>query len=222
LYPDFVADLEKIGTGDYYMDKLFSSAIAYVRMWHRATGAVLCGPTPRGTCLTPGKAKLEISESTAGKEKITVGLKKLTTSTGQSDFGDPVGAKTAYAVCIYDQNDALRGELLVNRAGQACAGKACWKAVGTDGWKYKDKDASSYGVAKILGKSGPAGAGKIRVLARNKADKAQRAMPTGLAAALQNNTQATVEILTSDASCFGATLSTIKTADGLEFKAGLP
>ena len=49
-------------------------------------------------------------------------------------------------------------------------------------------------------------------------------MPTGVAAALQNNTQATeqMQILTSDASCFGATFTNVTAADGLQFKAVVP
>ena len=44
-------------------------------------------------------------------------------------------------------------------------------------------------------------------------------LPLGVAAALQNEVSATVQLLSSDASCFGLTLTDVKTADGLTFKA---
>jgi hypothetical protein len=47
-------------------------------------------------------------------------------------------------------------------------------------------------------------------------------LPTGIAALLQSNTQATVQLLTSDASCFSATVTQVKTADGVQFKATAP
>jgi hypothetical protein len=39
---------------------------------------------------------------------------------------------------------------------------------------------------------------------------------------LAANTQATVQLLTDDASCVGVTLTNVKTADGVAFKALVP
>jgi hypothetical protein len=64
--------------------------------------------------------------------------------------------------------------------------------------------------------------GQIEAKGQNDTSKSQTSLPTGIAAALRNNTQATVQILTSDASCFGATFTNVAKADGLEFKAILP
>jgi hypothetical protein len=44
-------------------------------------------------------------------------------------------------------------------------------------------------------------------------------MPTDVAAALLNQTGATVQLLTNDASCFGMSLLQVKKADGKIFKA---
>ncbi len=53
------------------------------------------------------------------------------------------------------------------------------------------------------------------MVGKNKAST----MPTGTAAALLNETSATVQVLSSDASCFGMTLPQVKKADGSLFKA---
>ena len=69
---------------------------------------------------------------------------------------------------------------------------------------------------KLLG--GDAGKGKVLVIGKNKT----ATMPTGVAVALQNATSATVQVLSNDAACFGANLTTVKKADGLIFKALAP
>jgi hypothetical protein len=181
-----------------------------------------CGASPIGGCLSPGAATLQVNEKTVGKEKLKVALKKLTTATAQGTFGNPVGGTTSYAICVYDQGATLRAQMQVNRAGQLCGTKACWSAISTKGFKYTDKTASADGISKITGKGGDPTKGQIQAQGQNNASKGQTALPTGIAAALQNNTQATVQILTSDASCFGATFTHVTEADGLEFKAVVP
>jgi len=149
-------------------------------------------------------------------------LKKLTTATAQGTFGNPVSGTTSYAVCVYDQGATLRAEMQVNRAGQLCGTKSCWIAISTKGYQYTDKTASADGISKITGKGGDPTKGQIQTKGQNNATKGQTALPTGVAAALQNNTQATVQILTSDASCFSATFTNVTQADGLQFKAAVP
>src|SRR5262249_13631246 len=155
---------------------------------------------------------------TVGKEKLTVKLKKLTTATVQGTFGNPVSGTTSYAICVYDQGATLRAQMQVNRAGQLCGTRACWSVISTKGYRYADKTASADGTSKITGKGGDPTEGQIQAKGQNNASQGQTALPTGVAAALQNNTQATVQILTSDASCFGATFTNVTTADGLQFK----
>jgi len=179
---------------------------------------VTCAASPVGGCLTPGKGQLLVNEKTAGSEKVTVGLKNLVPATTQSDFGSPVSGSTSWAVCIYDQSGTLQGEMQVDRAGQLCGTKPCWKAVSTKGYKYADKLAAADGITKLQGTSGDAGKGKVQAKGQNKASKGLTALPTGIAAALQNNTQATVQIVTSDGACFSAVVDDVKTADGLQFK----
>jgi hypothetical protein len=175
-----------------------------------------------GGCLSPGAATLQVNEKTVGKEKMLVALKKLTTATVQGTFGNPVSGTTSYAICVYDQGATLRAQMQVNRAGQLCGTKACWSPIKTTGYKYGDKATAADGIGQIIGKSGVPTKGQIQAKGQNNAGKGQTALPTGVAAALQNNTQATVQILTSDASCFGATFTHVTKADGLQFQAAVP
>jgi hypothetical protein len=130
---------------------------------------------------------------------------------------------TKYAVCIYDDGNVLVADLLVDRAGAICLpGKPCWKAVSDKGYKFKDKATASDGVKKILGKGGDAEKGKVIVKAKNTEKKGQTNLPTGIAAALNESTQATVQVITSDASCFSMVASQVKKDDGVIYKAKVP
>jgi hypothetical protein len=149
-------------------------------------------------------------------------LKKLTTANVQGSFGNPVGGTTSYAICVYDQGATLRAQMQVNRPGQLCGTKACWSAISTTGYTYVQGHVRRWDFAKITGKGGAPNKGQSQAKGQSTATKGQTALPTGVAAALKNNTQATVQILTSDASCFGATFTRVTKADGLQFKAVVP
>jgi len=44
-----------------------------------------------------------------------------------------------------------------------CAAKACWKAAGHSGFKYKDKDLTPDGIQQVVLKAGVSGKAKIQV-----------------------------------------------------------
>ena len=177
-----------------------------------------CNPNPEGACAVAGKAKLKIKEKKAGKEKLSATLKKLGDATTAGDFGDPVSGTTGYELCLYDAEGALVANLPVDRAGDTCSGKPCWKAA-RKGPKYKDKEAAASGVKKLVGKSGPAGKGKLKLSAGNQANKGRTSLPTGLAGALAGATQVTMQVVTTDARCYEATLTNVKKNDATQFKA---
>ena len=110
--------------------------------------------------------------------------------------------------------------LTIDRAGEECAGKNCWKAAGPFGFSYKDKGASQDGVsgAKFLG--GPAGKSKILVKAANNASKGIESLPTGIAARLVGAEQVTMQIQRhATRTCYSADLIDIKLATSTLFKA---
>jgi len=177
---------------------------------------LFCAATPVAGCVGPEKGILLVKEKVAGKEKVKAVINKLKPAVSQSDLGDPVEGTTSYHVCIYDQNDAIIGSMVVDRAGQDCGTppKPCWKNISTKGYKYKDQDTSADGIMKIIAKGGDPGKGKVIVLGKNTSGS----LPP-MALALQNNTKATVQVVTSDADCFGVTTDDVKRADGSLFKA---
>jgi hypothetical protein len=174
-----------------------------------------CGPTPANGCIASEKGVLLVSEKTASKEKLKISLKKLLPTVTQSQFGNPISGTTIYKICVYDSSNQLSGEYTVARAGDLCDGLSCWSAVKDTGYKYTDKSAAADGILKMTLSGGDQGKGKVSVIGKNGTGK----MPLGVAAALTGDTSVTVQLLTSDAACFGLTLADVKKADGLVFKA---
>ncbi len=185
------------------------------------TLALICEAAPTLGCEPAGAGKLQADAKSAGKEKLKVQFKKIETATVQGDFGDPAVGTTNYALCIYDELDALSSELLLKHATNDCAGKPCWSAVSTKGYKYKDKAGSADGVTKALLKSGSAGRGSISIMGKNNAAKGLSSLPTDIASSLSGATTATVQLLSSNAACFEVTTDDVKQADGISFKAGV-
>ena len=110
-------------------------------------------------------------------------------------------------------------EFIVNRAGDLCDGKDCWKEKGNKGYGYKDKEASAAGVSKIEYLSGNPGKGSAKTKGKNDAKKGLTSLPTGVAAALSGNMSPTIQMLTSDGFCVSATLNEIKEDDPFRFRA---
>jgi hypothetical protein len=183
-----------------------------------------CSPTALGGCIAPTKAVVLVKETSPGNEKLKVVLKQLVPVVTQGQFGNPVSGTSQYNLCLYDDTGALVADLNVDKAGASCGTppKPCWKVISTLGYKYLDPETTADGVAKIVGKGGDALKGKVVFKASNNVTLGQANLPTGIAAALLNNTQATAQIVVDDGSCFGQTVTSVKRNDGLVFKATEP
>jgi hypothetical protein len=167
------------------------------------------------------EAALAIKEHRGGRERLAFKARRFDSGLVLDVLGDPIGGSTAYRLCIYDAVDRLVGRLQVDRAGQTCgsAGKACWNAIGDQGWVYRDPTASADGVRRLLAKGGRPGKGSIRLKAHNKARKDLTSLPVGIAAALETNQRATVQLTADDAGCVSALVERVRKADGAAFKA---
>jgi hypothetical protein len=166
---------------------------------------------------------LQVNEKSTGKEKIDIKLDKLAANTPPSFFGNPVTGTTAYAACIYDEEDDLVATLRVNRAQGTCGTKPCWKELGgAGGFKYNDKELTADGVLKILLKAGDAGKGKAQVKGKRNAPKGQTALPIGVAAQLAGDTSATVQLHSSNAGCITGDITNVKDNTSILFKGQTP
>jgi hypothetical protein len=169
-----------------------------------------CPVAPLEGCLVAGKGSLTIDEGNKpGKEKLKLKLSKFDAETTQADFGTPGLIGGRYDVCLYTGTDQLVTNLIVDRVGDFCGPKEkpCWKANGTRGYGYSDKNAESSGVRKIKTKDGK---GKIEIQAGNNAKKGQTGLPDDLIARLQGSSVLTAQVNVLGATCFDALLDVRK------------
>lgn len=192
-----------------------------------------CPSSPEVGCQTGwGKAKLVVSEKAPGKERLSLVLSKGPALTG-ADLGDPLGTdllvpfpfdepEAAYSVCVYDEADALVGEIDVTGSTDFCGNKPCWKETGPaaarTGLVYKDKATLEDGISKMILKSGFSGKPKIVVKGKNSANQGLFNLPS-IAPGLTGSTSATVQVYTDEEGCFSATLSNVSSNTPDFFKA---
>ena len=112
-------------------------------------------------------------------------------------------------------------ERLVDRGGQTCVDKECWKARGGSGYGYADKTSTAGGISKIGFNSGTAGKGKADAKGGNNASKGQLSLPVGIVAQLTGNLAPTIEMTTSDGFCVSATMSEVTKGDASRYAARL-
>lgn len=179
----------------------------------------VCSAAPTVGCIAGEKAKFAVKEDQPGKESIKFQLQEFATEVLVGQFGDPVNGNTGYLLCVYNDTSNLVGTYTVETAGDSCGSKPCWSSKSNDTkYQYSDNNLYADGIQKIQLFSGVAGKGKTAMQGKNKYET----LPLGVAAALDGDTSATVQLIASDGSCFGMALPTIKkNADGV-FDARFP
>jgi cysteine-rich repeat protein len=177
-----------------------------------------CPPSIDFGCTTGfEKISLQVKETVPGKEKLVAKMVRGP-QLAQTDMGDPLGGDTVFSFCVYDGTNTLVGEMIVDRAGDSCSGKPCWKSVGKappagKGYKYKDNDAGADGVQKVQYKGGDAGKSKVLVKGRGPN------LPSGMAVALQGSAFASVQLRASDGICLSGSVDEVSKQESDFFKA---
>lgn len=183
-----------------------------------------CPAVPVPSCADFDKGSLIVSETKVGKENLRLKLARGP-ALAQSDLGSPLTPDgTAYTVCLYEDGEVLRGTLDVNRAGDTCGSKPCWKAIGGvpdgKGWKYKDTDRIEDGIKIATLKGGAEGRSTIQLKGGNNVSKGQDDQPLGIARHLSGSTSVVAQIHGHDlAQCFTVTLDTVQKSLGTFFQA---
>lgn len=130
-----------------------------------------CETTPLAGCKSPtepGKSLLLIKDKDPDKSDLLVWKWVKGDQTAASDFGDPA-AGDAVRLCVYDGATPTLVRQLNAPGGGTCGGKACWKPLGTKGFKYSDKERTPDGI--LVMKLGAGAAGKAKILAKAKGER---------------------------------------------------
>ncbi|HXJ34767.1 MAG TPA: hypothetical protein VMS22_12105 [Candidatus Eisenbacteria bacterium] len=173
-----------------------------------------CVVGPKLGCRVPistGRAKLLLKDSSVSTSDLVSWKWTQGAETMFADFGDPMGT-TDYTLCVFDQNGT---HLVISPdmpAGGACGPLACWKPIGTKGFKYKDKDRTPEGADKMTLLSGAAGKAKISF--KGKGPNLGLALPpTGL------TTPVRVQLQAEGGACWESTFSAAQQNTATSFKA---
>lgn len=132
-------------------------------------GSVEVGPcptTPLAGCDAPGKSLLLIKDrggDGAGPSDKLIWKWLKGPATAQVDFGNPA-ATADYTLCIYAGTPQTVTLEAFVPAGGTCASAACWKALGTKGYRRSDVAAGAGGMAKIILKGGAS----AKIIAKGK------------------------------------------------------
>ena len=185
---------------------------------------------PGRPCFTATRAQLLAHEKVPGKERLRLRWTKIAEATTQSDYGDPASPTLTpltvgrSSLCIYDDLGALVQGLRVIAVAQGnCPGNPgnnqCWKATNR-GYLYSDSVGYEDGVNRIQYTSGDTGKGKAYAAGSNNVDRGTHIyLPVGIAAALAGNVSPTIQLVTTEGFCVGATMNQVTSDDGVVYGA---
>jgi hypothetical protein len=185
--------------------------------------APACPAAPEPGCQAFAAGSLVVDERRPGKEKVVAKLTKGP-ELAQAALPDPTApGGVDYALCLYDDLGRRAAALSVDRAGESCGRKPCWKPLGKPspdgkGFAYKDPAGVSDGVRSWRLAGGKAGHTSLAAAASNRAKKGETALPGGIAAALAATDAVTIQVQT-DGPCFQTTLSDVRKQESDRFKA---
>ena len=176
-----------------------------------------CAVGPKAGCqavTTPQAAFLELKDGTPStNHKVTFKWTKGA-ATSFAQLGNPLTTDD-YALCVFDMT-GTPGLLLkaTAPASGTCAGKACWKQLGSTtspkGWKYADKDATPDGLTLLQASSGAVGKAKMTV--KGKGNN----LPVGTFSTL--GSAITTQIQAENGTCWTAACSLVTKNAAGDFK----
>jgi len=181
----------------------------------------LCLAVPPSDCIAARRASFAVSQKITEKREsasFKLSLADFAEETSPLDFGDPVFDTTRYDLCVYNPNDQLIAQLLLDSGFRACGEdkRSCWKLVGDKGYRYRDPALEASGVASMLILAGPEGGGKVEVAAP-RTKKSQR-LPR-MTQSLAGHSRASFRLMTSNGRCIAASFDAVKLADENRFRA---
>jgi cysteine-rich repeat protein len=155
---------------------------------------------PEPVCRSAGSTQLLIKNSAPDSRDALTWKWQRGDATLLADLGDPLNT-TDYTLCIYDRsagNPQLAWRATMPSAG-TCNGRPCWKATGTTGFKYSDRELTPDGVKSLQLKTGANGTASI--LLKAKGDRLQPSLP------LAQDPSVTVQLRNGLGVCWASTLA---------------
>ena len=143
-----------------------------------ARAAIACSNTPLAPCRQPvdgAKGSLEIRDHANDRRDALVWRWRRGAESSAADFGDML-RDHGLAVCLYDESGLTPALVfgatvdIGTECGRGSKRKSCWRGLGSPrgsrGFRYRDRDAASDGIASIVLKPGDARKAGVMVKAR--------------------------------------------------------
>ena len=115
-----------------------------------STGTVSCPAAPIGGCRSALKSSLAMRDDSPDTKDSLVFKWSKGDTTSFAELGTPTAGAT-YRLCVYDATGLVRGT--VAPAAGTCAGKPCWKQLGSitapKGFSYADKELTPNGTQSV-------------------------------------------------------------------------
>jgi hypothetical protein len=126
----------------------------------------LCGPAPASGCrlAQAGASSLLVRDNAEDARDHLKWAWKRGAATDVADFKDPVNGSASYRVCLYDSSGSSQPlmETTILPEG-TCGTRPCWRASGTGGFSYKNRDGTPDGVTRMKLRAGVTGAASVSV-----------------------------------------------------------
>jgi hypothetical protein len=167
-----------------------------------SSAGLACSATPQPGCREARRTSLRIRDRSNDASDRLVWAWTKGDATDRSAFGDPLVGTTQYAVCLYDSS-AGAAQLVMNATigpGGACGTSACWRTLGSNGFRYGDSSGAVLGVTKMLLRAGEEGRAKITLKA--KGSNLALPAPAGPNDLLRQDPYVVVQLVNSEGSCW--------------------
>lgn len=119
----------------------------------------------RDDCKSAPKGKLKYKNDPTGTDDVLSWKWSNGIATTQGEFADPTDSAD-YQFCMFGERSGGPDVLI---AAEVPADATLWRAIGSKGYKYKDKTATHDGISKIVAKGGADGKAKIIVKGKGAA-----------------------------------------------------
>ncbi|HYD47852.1 MAG TPA: LamG-like jellyroll fold domain-containing protein [Terriglobales bacterium] len=135
------------------------------------TAAGDCPLEPLPGCVGGSSDGFKLRDGEGVRRQLSLKATRLAAPLAAADFGDPLSASATYRLCVYDSiGGTPQLSMGLNLPGGGlCGSRSCWRAIGSSGFVFRDRDGAHAGVRKLVLKGGAAGRGKLQLTAKGEA-----------------------------------------------------
>jgi hypothetical protein len=155
-------------------------------------------------CRTPATSVLLLKDAEDDNSDRLVWKWSHGAATDLFAFGNPVTGSTDYGLCIYGSDAGVPALALAAEVNGSsmCAGTFCWRPIGVEGFKYRDRDGTAGHLSLVKLRTG--GDGEARILVKAKGMNLPMPTPADGNNLLRQDPVVTVQLVNTEGECWQA------------------